>query len=416
MLDFINKNMRNDGLVESILSYMDKIKLTPNLITYNTLMDFYCMNGNFQKAYLIFESLPSKGIEADNFSFSILIKGIKNTDNPNLDIAMELFEKYNSKYEFQDIIIYNSLLDVFISQRETKKADEIFTKILNKKDLIPDQITFNTLIKGCCKVRDFDNSQRYFKEMKKINLKPNRITYNSLMDLAVKVRQLPKALYFVEEMARDEISPDGYTYSIILNGLKLNNSKPPLVKSSLENIKKVIQANEFRLDEVFFNSILDVCSKYDFFEMMRYFYDFMRRKKIQESSITYGILIKAYGKSGEFEKAYEIFERMIDTNMTINDVTYGCILDACAKSGKMGIAMKIYDTLKKSKLNLNSIVFTTIIKGFIKEKNYEKAAAFFMEIKHNIDLIGMIITYNCALDVYVRNKDISSAVQLFNEI
>ncbi len=118
------------------------------------------------------------------------------------------------------------------------------------------------------------------------------------MDLAVKVRKLPDALYFVEEMAKDEISPDGYTYSIILNGLKLNNSKASLVRSSLQNIKRVIKTNEFRLDEVFFNSILDVCSKYEFFDELKYFYDFMRSKKITESSITFGILIKAYGKNG----------------------------------------------------------------------------------------------------------------------
>ena len=76
--------MRNDGLVEKVVEFMDKIKLKPNLITYNTLMDFYCMNGNFGKAYDIFENLETKGINPDNFSFSIMIKGIKNTDNPNL--------------------------------------------------------------------------------------------------------------------------------------------------------------------------------------------------------------------------------------------------------------------------------------------------------------------------------------------
>lgn len=107
---------------------------------------------------------------------------------------------------------------------------------------------------------------------------------------------------------------------------------------------------------------------------------------------------------------------MIKQNMRINDVTYGCILDACAKSGKMNIAMKIYQTLKSSELNLNSIVFTTIIKGFIKVQAYQAAIDFFNEIKDLKDLTGMIITYNCALDVYVRNQQIEAAIDLFNLI
>ena len=107
---------------------------------------------------------------------------------------------------------------------------------------------------------------------------------------------------------------------------------------------------------------------------------------------------------------------MIKSNMRINDVTYGCILDACAKSGNINIAMKILKTLRSSELNLNSIVFTTIIKGFLKVGAYEQAIDFFNEIKNLKDLTGMIITYNCTLDVYVRKGDINGALELFDII
>lgn len=107
---------------------------------------------------------------------------------------------------------------------------------------------------------------------------------------------------------------------------------------------------------------------------------------------------------------------MNQIHIPINDVTYGCILDACVKSNRMDSAQKIYDSLRDSKVNLNSIVFTTMIKGFINQEMFDEAIRFFEGIKDNTDLPGMIITYNCMLDLYVKKNDLKSAVELFKDI
>ena len=416
ILDIVNKYLKEDNYLEFVINFMETKNLKMNLVSYNIIMDYYCMTNKFKKANQIYEGLESKGIKADSFTYSILIKGIKNMARPDFKIASKFFELYKNENEVKDIIIFNSILDVFISFGNIEKADEIFEMIKKNPDLVPDQITFNTLIKGCCKAKDFDNSLKYFQLMKKHNLKPNRITYNSLMDLAVKIQKLPQALNLVVEMQKDNISPDGFTYSIILNGLKINNSNLNLVKLSLNNIEKVLKTNEFKQDEILFNSILDVCSKYELYNDMKKFYGIMKEKKIKESSVTYVVLIKAYGKLHDFDAAYKMFEKMIQSNMKINDITYGSILDACTKNGNMNIAMKIYKSLQKNKINLNSIVFTTILKGFIKVKAFDQAISFFKEVKHHTELPGMIITYNCALDIYATKQKVDLALELFDDI
>ncbi len=416
VLDVVNKYLRENNFLEFMLSFMEKRKLTLNIVTYNIIMDYYCMTNQFKTAYEIFNTLESKQIKPDSFTYSILIKGIKNMTRPDFQIASRLFQLYREENEIKDIIIFNSILDVFITTGDIVKANEIFEMIKENKDLVPDQITFNTLIKGCCKAKDFDNALKYFNLMKENNLKPNRITYNSLMDLAVKIQKLPEALKLVVEMQKDQISSDGFTYSIILNGLKLNDSNLNLVKLSLNNIEKVIKSNSFKQDEVLFNSILDVCSKYELYDEMKKFYLIMKEKDIKESSITCSILIKAYSKTHDFETAFDFFEKMIQSNMKITDLTYGSILDACAKNGNMNIAMKIYNSLLKNQINLNSIVFTTILKGFCKNEAFDEALVFFKEVKHHTELPGMIITYNCALDILTKKNNIEAIIELFEEI
>lgn len=87
-------------------------------------------------------------------------------------------------------------------------------------------------------------------------------------------------------MQKDNISPDSYTYSIILNGLKINNSSENLVRLCLKNIKKVIEAEEFKQDNVLFNSILDVASKYCLIDVVEEFYGMMKKKGQKDSPQT----------------------------------------------------------------------------------------------------------------------------------
>ena len=107
---------------------------------------------------------------------------------------------------------------------------------------------------------------------------------------------------------------------------------------------------------------------------------------------------------------------MLEHKVALNDVTYGALLDACAKIGRMDFCIRIFDYLETLNINLNSIVFTTILKGFIKNEDLDGAASFFQRIKKYTQLNGMIITYNCALDILVRKNDIEGAMMLFVEL
>ena len=69
----------------------------------------------------------------------------------------------------------------------------------------------------------------------------------------------------------------------------------------------------------------------------------MKRKHIEPSSVTYGILIKAYGKQNELSKAFKIFEEMKTKRVSVNDVTYGCLVDACVKNDRLDQALNLIE-------------------------------------------------------------------------
>lgn len=418
ILDVLSKTFRNDNIHLKVLEIMEKRDVKPSLVTFNTLMDIYSITGDFEQCLLTFSKILEEDLKPDSYTFAMLIKALKNSNDINVDQAQKVLSVYEKHELPVNLVVFNSMIDIYLYMNRNQEAYNIFQQIIAHEQLNPDEITFSTLIKGSCRNKNFLRAMEYYQTMKENfpNIRPNRVVFNSLMDLSVKQEKLPEALKLFTEMQQMDISPDGFTYSILLNGLKQSEASESLIKTTLLSLKKILLISDFKLDEVFFNSVLDVCSKYEMYSLMDYFYMQMKRKKINESSITFGILIKAFGKRGEFHKAEELFTKMVNNNMRINDITYGCILDACSKSGKMEIALKIYKALSKTGLNLNSIVFTTIIKGYLKHNRSQEALDFFNSVRHHTNLSGMIITYNCALDVLVNLERIDEAIDLFETI
>lgn len=60
---------------------------------------------------------------------------------------------------------------------------------------------------------------------------------------------------------------------------------------------------------------------------------------IKPSSVTYGILIKAYGYANQLDNAFNAFLQMKENKLVPNDVTYGCLIDACIKNNQLSRAL-----------------------------------------------------------------------------
>ena len=418
LLEVLTKNFRNDDLHFFILSQMPKKKIKPSLVTYNTILTIVSMSKSFSKCMDIFNKIIESGLSPDSYSLALLVRSLKQSTDVTKESVEEILE-IQAEYDIKmDTVLCNSMIDVFMTLRFNSEAMKIYLRMKQQKDIQIDNITFNSLIRGFSRNGMFEEASLIYEEMKRDfpHIMPNRIIFNSLMDASLKIERLDVAMGLFMEMQKFEISPDSFTYSILLNGLKQANASERIIKKTLVSIKQILDISDFKLDEIFFNCILDTCSKYEIFDMMDYFYKIMKQKKIPESDITFGILIKAYGKIGNFKKAEGLFNEMMQSNLRINNITYGCVLDACAKNGKMDEALKIFQKLQENFLHLNSVVFTTIIKGYINADQLEDGIKFFKQIKMHEELEGMLITYNCGLDAYVRLHKTKDAVVLFEEI
>ena len=237
--------------------------IQPSIVTYNTLIDSYFKQNRYNQAWILFELLKKSDKKPDNFTYTTMINGIKSMKNPDLERAFQLFQEYK-EINKPDQIIYNCLLDACVNAGDIKKAHELLQEMrLNIDTIKLDEITYNTLIKGCGKTKKLADAIFFFEEMKKSGICPNRITYNSLIDTYVKAGKMNEGWRFYEEMIKNNITADNFTYSIIINGIKTNHTNKEELSKALNLLDNIQNKLEFKPDEILYNSLIDACVKFN---------------------------------------------------------------------------------------------------------------------------------------------------------
>lgn len=154
--------------------------------------------------------------------------------------------------------------------------------------------------------------------MKQQGLRPNDVTYNSIIDACVRCNKMHSAWSLLAEMQANQITPDNFTYSTLIKGIRAENnsqqagviSNPQELERAFTLLESMKQGGQVRPDEILYNCLIDACVRFhDANRAVAVFHE-MQLSGIKPSSVTYGILIKAYGQANQLENAFFVFKRM----------------------------------------------------------------------------------------------------------
>ena len=302
LIDGCSKSFNLD-LIKYIYDDMLKLNIIPSIVTYNSIIDSYVRAKDLRSAWKIFqEDLIDLGIKPDNFTYSILFRGIRNsTHKEYLEKALKILDDLSNSNQNIDIILINVLIDSCIFLKDEKNLVKIFDKIIEGyyKNLKSDIVTFNTFLKGCAQMNLFEKAYSSFNKLMEMNqITPNDVTFNTMIDACVRGDRISLVWGIVEKMQLYGINPDNFTYSTIIKGINMksnlnsqNNANNNIYESNFkknsddaelelafklfENVKK-----KSKPDEILYNCIMDACLRFGQIEKMMEFHNEMLIVKI----------------------------------------------------------------------------------------------------------------------------------------
>lgn len=143
---YCQKNLIDEAF-ELFEDVQNSMKLQPDEIMFNTLLDGCARQGLFDRGMAVLEKMEQAGIRPTNYTLSVLVK-LANRGK-KLDRAFELCEEVSSKHNFKlNVHVFDNLIQACINHRDLQKAIGVLDRML-KERVRPDERTYSLLLKAC---------------------------------------------------------------------------------------------------------------------------------------------------------------------------------------------------------------------------------------------------------------------------
>ncbi len=442
-------NEKTDPL--SLLKVMLDKEVTPTIDTYNALLLNCYQTGNDKDTSLLKKEILDKTgpVVPNSYTLNILIKGL-NRKYLNLKKENKLIyenQVIGKKFDENTDTSDNSESSSSDSSGDEKKDPEAkktekAEKEKKKIAVYKTDMELNNL---------FDEELvEIIQTLESLNIFMDIFTQNTILESLVEQRRIEEAWNQYANM-KTFFVPDFATYKFMLRGIKkckVNKEKENQKTKDNSNIwlERAIEIlNEskqiFELDEVFLNSMLEVCVKFSL-EKAEVLFDEMKTvKKSKEivTEYTYALMIKAYGNSNQLRSAIDVFKELKElfpnitgnkenniiikyendesneekdgnskedllqkenpVNITLTSLSYAKIIKACIQNKEIQLAEHFYNEMEILQIPKSITVYSTMLNGYRVTKNLPKALNLYEEAKSNANIEFTSAFYNSLIDL-----------------
>ncbi|KAL4583008.1 hypothetical protein LXL04_007572 [Taraxacum kok-saghyz] len=189
----------------SLLSQMEKRGLNPDIVTYNIILRALSNQNMVDEIFDLFQTIYQKDIPPDCYTATALSGLLK---KGNLVIARSLLRDIVTCASDIDVAVYNVDLYCLISCFKFKEVSSLI-KRMRKKGIEPNNITFNTILKGFCESKPMDEALEYFKSLKN----PDLVSFNTILSTACKKGDIQMVKMVIDLMGNEgfELNVVGFT-------------------------------------------------------------------------------------------------------------------------------------------------------------------------------------------------------------
>ncbi|KAG6597564.1 putative pentatricopeptide repeat-containing protein, mitochondrial, partial [Cucurbita argyrosperma subsp. sororia] len=209
------------GKTEIGNKYMDRIikdGLVSNNYSYNMVIDCLCKGKLMDRAAEIFRDLQSKGISPNIVTFNTLISGY----------------------------CRNGVIDGLCQAHKYEDAFGCFNEMV-EWDVTPNAITYNILIRSFCAIGNVARSTQLLRKMQLQGIQPDTFSFNALIQSYFRMNKVHKAEKLFDSMLRLGIQPNNYTYGAFIKSLCKSVLLTPIFKSLLDlyvNAGEIVEIEE----------------------------------------------------------------------------------------------------------------------------------------------------------------------------
>ncbi|GKB27445.1 putative tetratricopeptide-like helical domain superfamily protein [Tanacetum coccineum] len=406
--------------------------IVPDIVTYNSLIDGYCLRGEMSKAKSVYDSMASRRLDPDIFTYNSLVNRYCKT--LMIDEVMHLFHKITKRGLKPDVVTYNTMIQGLFQIGSCGDAHKLFDEMRAKgpkpdeygaskcgkldiarflfqdlcnKCLHPDVLTYAVMISGLCregylKNKHYDDVEMLLGKMDGIGYSLDVSTLSLLIDSIVvgslDVGVIPTLISKLVPNEWMDSSTEG-TISLV-NGYCKN-----LMIDEAMHLFHGITNKGLKPDVVTYSTIIQGLFRVGRCEDAHKLFDVMRAKGLKPNECTYRII----------EKALSLFHLMGDGKLNSDINVYNIIINGDGKCGKHDIARVLFQDLTNKGLHPDVHTYSVMISGLCREGLVRDAKQLFLQMAES-GCLPDNVTYRLLLQGFIRNQYYDDVEMLLHEM
>lgn len=183
--------------------------------SFNIILNGWCnLSPNTREAERFWMEMRKRKLKLDVVSFASIISCYSKTGN--LNKVLKLFNQMKQMGIEPDRKVYNAVIHSLAKGGLVKEAINLMKSMEEEKGIVPNAVTYNSLMKPLCKHRRLEEAREVFTEMVQRGVSPTIRTYHALFRI---LRTGEQVFGFLENMRRTGCCPNHDTYIMLIRKL-----------------------------------------------------------------------------------------------------------------------------------------------------------------------------------------------------
>ncbi|KAG7034744.1 Pentatricopeptide repeat-containing protein, mitochondrial, partial [Cucurbita argyrosperma subsp. argyrosperma] len=386
-----------------VLTLMQRAGVEPNLSICNTAIHILVVGNELKKALRFAERMVLIGIAPNVVTYNCLIKGYCNTYQ--VDQAMEMIDQMPSKGCSPDKVSYYTVMGFLCRDKRVNEIRELMKKMQTDSNLLPDHVTYNSLIHMLSKHGHGDEALEILREAEALRFKVDKVEYSAIVHAYCREGKINKAKELVGEMFSNGCAPDVVTYTSVLDGF--------CRIGKLDQAKKMMQQmykHHCKPNAVTYTTLLNgLCRNGKSLEA-RKMMNMSEEEWWTPNAITYSVVVHGLRREGKLNEACDLVREMIGKGFFPNPVEINLLVQSLCRDGKPHEANQLLKECMNKGCAVNVVNFTTVIHGYCQKDDLE-AALSLLDDMYLCNKHPDTMTYTTLIDALGKTGRIEEATE-----
>ncbi|KAL6197734.1 hypothetical protein ACLB2K_033339 [Fragaria x ananassa] len=340
----LNTMVNPENALLALKYFQQRFKPKREVVLYNVTLKVFRKCKDLVRAEKLFNEMLGRGVTPDNVTFSTMISCARMCYLP--DKAVEWFEKMPSYGCSPDDVTYSAMIDAYGRAGNVDKAFSLYDRARTEKWRI-DPVTFATLIKIHGQSGNYDGCLNVYEEMKAIGVKPNMVIYNTLLDAMGRAKRPWQAKKIYREMISKGSSPNWVTYASLLRAF----GRARYGDDAL-NVYKEMKEKGMELNVILYNTLLSMCADIGYTDQaIEIFKDMKSSETLKPDSWTFSSMITIYSCSGKVSEAESMLNEMVEAGFQPNIFILTSLIQCYGKAKRTDDVVRAFNQLLELGIN-----------------------------------------------------------------